>query len=314
MPTHGPISGEPTCPRCGYDQSGEVATWTDRCPLGGRCPECGTPFRWPDLFDPARQEIGWLVEHAASLRQRARRTIPTLARMALPWVFWARVGVHAATRPRSIVLWLVLLFAALHGAAWLPFSILFAALDGGYALTTRDLSQVLRSGPLLRAGLVTGLVWPLAAVSTSGNWIWGGGYYNGWGLVSVWRFPLGLNLTWLAVLSCLPVTRRMAKLRPAHLARAVLFGLVGVVVGFEVLRVLVIVAFHANAGSITRDSVPVAYIAACVWTLVWWACAIRIGWGIRSWALIVLGTIAACLGGIVLSTIEMSVTYLLWQL
>lgn len=36
----------PRCPRCGYDQSGEVQTWRSACPLHGRCPECGLEFRW----------------------------------------------------------------------------------------------------------------------------------------------------------------------------------------------------------------------------------------------------------------------------
>ncbi len=42
----------PTCPKCGYDQSGEIATWESQCPLEGRCPECGFDFVWADVMDP----------------------------------------------------------------------------------------------------------------------------------------------------------------------------------------------------------------------------------------------------------------------
>ena len=34
------------CPRCGYDLSGEIATWTEACPVRGLCTECGLEFAW----------------------------------------------------------------------------------------------------------------------------------------------------------------------------------------------------------------------------------------------------------------------------
>ncbi len=46
---------ELTCPRCGYDQSGEIARWTDSCPVEGLCTECGLRFGWFDVYFPTRR-------------------------------------------------------------------------------------------------------------------------------------------------------------------------------------------------------------------------------------------------------------------
>lgn len=43
------------CPRCGYDQAGEVARWdaAGQCPVQGLCPECGARFAWRELWPVA---------------------------------------------------------------------------------------------------------------------------------------------------------------------------------------------------------------------------------------------------------------------
>tara|TARA_R110000782_G_scaffold45706_10_gene101369 strand:+ start:18353 stop:19312 length:960 start_codon:yes stop_codon:yes gene_type:complete len=315
MPTHGPITTEPTCPRCGYDQSGEVATWSEACPLEGRCPECGTRFRWSDLYDPARQDFPWLVEHTRSIRQRARRTLPTLSRLALPWVFWARVDVHARTDPRAVAGWLVMLFVVLHLLCWLPVSLLIAAIDRGVWLTFADLGAMIAALSAIEvgAGLITGLLWPLAFVSGSGYWMWGSNFYNGAAFLSAWRFPIGMGLTWFVIMSALPVTRRMAMLRRTHLWRALLFQLTSIVVGFSLLRLLFWVAL-GTAGNWAEIAYLVVFVLVCLWTMVWWICALSIGWKIRSWVLMTLGTVASIFGGAALVTIEMSVSQILWYL
>jgi hypothetical protein len=51
------------CPRCGYDLSGVVATWTEACPLSGVCSECGLEVAWRDVLGEQRLP-GWSFEHA----------------------------------------------------------------------------------------------------------------------------------------------------------------------------------------------------------------------------------------------------------
>lgn len=52
------------CPRCDYDLSGQIAAWTDECPLQGQCPECGLTFTWHEIFRPAFTVAPWSFEHA----------------------------------------------------------------------------------------------------------------------------------------------------------------------------------------------------------------------------------------------------------
>jgi hypothetical protein len=303
----------PICPRCGYDQSGEVAAWTDQCPLRGLCPECGTGFAWADLFDPARQDIRWLVEHAPDLRGRAGRTVPTLWRMAWPWVFWRRVDIHARTAPRAAAGWLLLIWAMAHLATWLPFSLLFAMMGSGYWLSVDGARTYLRESSrteLIDAAL-TGFLWPVVSVfNLRPSWI---DYYGGREFASVFRVPLGMGLTWFAVMAVLPVTRRLAKLRRAHLLRALLFQWAMIVPAYYAVRVLF--PFGETYASIAVGLVGIGiYLLLCVWSLGWWVAALRVGWGVRSWPLTILATLAAILGGVVAATVEDSVIYLLWIL
>lgn len=39
-----------SCPTCKYDLRGQIASWTDSCPLRTRCPECGCTCQTADLL------------------------------------------------------------------------------------------------------------------------------------------------------------------------------------------------------------------------------------------------------------------------
>lgn len=306
-------STPPACPRCGYDQSGEAASWTDRCPLDGQCPECGTRFAWSDLFDPSRQSLPWLVEHTRSIRGRARRTVPTLLRLALPWVFWSRVDVHARTDARAVAGWLVMLFFVLHLLCWIPFTVVLAASDSGYALSYAELNSMIRSMSAFEFffWLANGLISPFATIPDSGRWVWGDYFHAGDWLFSIMRIPLGISLTWFAVLIALPVTRRIAMLRSAHLKRAALFHFSVLIVVFSALRVLYIIASHGTNAFWAPVIGYVCFFAFCIWTLAWWISAAVVGWNIRSWPLLVLTSLTSLLGGVVLYVIEASVSNML---
>ncbi len=297
----------PVCPRCGYDQSGAVTTWTDRCPVSGTCPECGTTFEWADLFNPARQDIRWLVEHARSGRQRLRRTGPTLLRMVLPWVFWRRVDVHARTDPRSLLRWLAVLTIAMHLLTWIPFSILFAMIDNGYWLTIGGVREYFRdaSTPQLANALLTGLTWPVVTFfGLRPSWA---DFYGGRELLGMFRVPLGIGLTWAVVMTALPVTRRLARLRRAHVLRALLLQWTVVLAGMFLIRLLFPIGeLSGNMG--VGALAGLVYLIVCLWSLAWWVAALRVGWGIRSPGLSILGTVAALLGGVVTAVIELSVS------
>ncbi len=304
----------PTCPRCGYDQSGVIATWEDHCPVQGRCPECGTVFAWADLFDPSRQTLRWYAEHARTIPAMARRTMPTLARMVIPRIFWRRVGVRSPTATRRLLMWVLLLVVAAHAAAWAPVAFFFGPPMAGYGLTPTgiaDFAQYL-GWPEYAALLGHALTWPAASAKNSAaSWL----RHAPEGL-ELWRVMLmqvGVGLTWLAVLSALPITRRMARLRVAHLLRAFLLQMAGVAVGFELARI--VFPLYAVYGAPWFSTALVSvYIGVWIWSLVWWGTAVRTGWGVRSWTLLALGTIAAVVGGFALMVIDASISYLVWRL
>jgi hypothetical protein len=57
-----------SCPRCGYDQAGEIARWEvadpPACPLHGQCTECGLGLEWRLVMRPELQVPLWFIETA----------------------------------------------------------------------------------------------------------------------------------------------------------------------------------------------------------------------------------------------------------
>lgn len=290
----------PTCPRCGYDQSGAVAVWTDQCPTHGRCPECGTDFGWADLFNPARKDLRWLVEHTGNPLRQVARTAPTLARMALPWEFWARVDVGKRASPRNLLVWLLVLAVGSHLFAWAPVST--ALMFVWYDVPAREIPAVIGQygWKVIEGPAATGVLWPVAYFE-SRTLRTGSPFTEYVGeRMMIWTLPLGYGLVWFVILGCLPVTRRIAKVRIAHVARGLLLHGGVLILCLQLTRVFYLFESTSRWAGYTMF---VLFHAVCVWTILWWACAIWKGWAIRSILLMVLGTIAGLLGGMTLFTL-----------
>jgi len=73
--------------------SGAIATWTNECPLEGRCSECGLDFAWTDVLGPLRRVPKWFFETAK--RKKIRAATSTSVRTLMPWHFWKCVPLHA---------------------------------------------------------------------------------------------------------------------------------------------------------------------------------------------------------------------------
>src|SRR4051812_5419746 len=105
----------PQCPRCGYDQSGEIAGWEratpGSCPLEGLCTECGLIFAWRDVLRPDLNRIPWLFEHARGPGLRA--AFATWARALGVHPFWSSVPLAAPVSGRRLILWLLLMILPL---------------------------------------------------------------------------------------------------------------------------------------------------------------------------------------------------------
>jgi hypothetical protein len=104
---------KPTCPRCGYDLSGTVASWTDSCPLLSRCPECGFEIEWLRLFVEQSDSAWWLFEldHAGPVRAFVRTSVAALR----PRRFWSAVRVEYAVRRVRLAVFLIVLLVLAHG-------------------------------------------------------------------------------------------------------------------------------------------------------------------------------------------------------
>jgi len=106
-------SAAPSCPSCGYDLSGAVASWTESCPLTGTCSECGEHLDWPQVVTAADRELPWFIEHGKD--RFFRRALGTWVRdVASPLSFWRAVAAHSAASPARLLFWLPLLLVTLH--------------------------------------------------------------------------------------------------------------------------------------------------------------------------------------------------------
>jgi len=101
---------EPThcCPRCGYDLSGAVETWTDQCPVEGVCPECGLVYPWRTILNADFRVDPLFCETATTRLPRALFTTPW--RALRPWSFWRWVKMEYRYRPARIAAALVVWF------------------------------------------------------------------------------------------------------------------------------------------------------------------------------------------------------------
>ena len=75
-----------TCPLCGYDQRGVIASWTDSCPLEGTCSECGHVFQWESLLSTRSRIEMQLFDRATHLRGYS--FVYTLFLIPRPWRLW----------------------------------------------------------------------------------------------------------------------------------------------------------------------------------------------------------------------------------
>ncbi|MEM7228232.1 MAG: hypothetical protein AAF432_05375 [Planctomycetota bacterium] len=111
----------PTCPRCGYALNGQIAAWTDQCPLDGTCAECGLEFAWGDLLTNRLHTPKWCIEFGRK-RSIPLRLLGTLMMMCWPWKFWKDLKLEHAIRPaRFLVFYLaaiMVLYVAMAGTVY----------------------------------------------------------------------------------------------------------------------------------------------------------------------------------------------------
>ena len=309
----------PICPKCGYDQAGEIATWDFQCPTKGICTECGLEFNWSSVMRPELGQVPWYVEHAKGVRRFIWRSVRTPFHLILPHRFWKQLDPAKPVSIVRLILWLILIVVIVHTIVGIP---------NGYNAWIRsnwqgfDFSQhVQMYGNYAYAeAIFDGYFYPYFEAlprpwSHQSSHKWTLDVRQGWHFrvghfYSPQLVSIGMLLLWSIVLLAIPHTRRLAKLRTRHVVRAIILSIFMIAMSYELTH-LIRTMYELNW--IPRSIFPVldGLPALCcwVWLLVFWGCAVHIGWLIRpSRLLIALGTIASILGGTTLSVYVFIIT------
>jgi hypothetical protein len=216
-------------------------------------------------------------------------------RALLPWVFWSRVRVQARSDPTRLGVWLLVWVIGVHLLSSVPVGLFLMGYsrsdEPGWAglLLPRD-----RFSPLLLASdAVNGLCWPFYTWTPNVQAFYFTPEVDPENAVP-YLSPIWTGICWMLLFLILPTSRRLAKLRFAHLWRAFCVQCAVVLPLLAFARVLAAAYEHFwhEWLLVVAGVIP---IGLHVWSVLWWAWAIRVGWSIRSWALLVLGFVVVFL-------------------
>lgn len=318
------------CPRCGYDQSGIVATWTEACPLEGICSECGYAFAWRQIYDPAEKALPGFIEHC-----RRRWIVPcafrTLLWTIVPWWFWSKVKMHHRIVPRRWLAWLAVTVLGLYAVNVLSSGALLYAWERQEHQRQQRSFFLMHGQQLHQADPELGVHHFLAA-AVHGPFMLEDDRFVAFGyarfrttysarvrLMFTWSgldsmpivqmFLVGIS-TWITgFLLLFTDTRAKVKIRKSHVVRAYVFSL-AVIPAFGVVRLLESAEFwfrclwHGQdldrmALRDLADS-PQGVMVATGWMLVWWWSALGRGFRLPgAWYHVLILGVAAVLGSVV---------------
>ncbi|MDX2118630.1 MAG: hypothetical protein SFY96_10650 [Planctomycetota bacterium] len=316
MPSAASTTPVPACPRCGYDQSGEIARWAtphqgEAAPATppapptptGRCTECGLEFLWADVLEPERRQLPGFFEHSRGLAAFFVSAWQTWAWTLLPWRFWSRVGMHHEVRARRAMIWVPALWLSVWWIVAIERVVLVLVYRGWTGSTIGGALAVWRDEFWWE------LAWPF--LSARDDWFFSNpnaGGFLGWQTWPVYppivfKVPMGLwsavlaNAAFALMLLALPDTRAAAKLRPAHIWRGFVFGwswlglAMLVLVGSMFDELYQVIATN-RTGWISPPWIDLLvadhHWVMLAWIAVWWWCAIKIGYRIERWKTVAL--------------------------
>ena len=284
-----------TCPRCGYDLRGALASWDESCPLTGTCTECGLRLRWAEVLCPQKFEPQWCVEFVRGRRGVAGALWRTVGWSFRPFSFWSAVKMSMALRPRRL---------ALYAAALLSMMVVAGAVtQATAAIRLRYQAEKLYTVKLSYGAAIA------EAMFTPWGWTSSGTIGTSRG-VGPYVAPRDIHVTllqkissretrrlthrrqvmatataaglalwvWLGVplsFVLLPISRRRARVRWGHLVRVAVYGLV---VPVLVVTAVVLCLGVGYAVEPWRDNMIVTVHTLCRYApvpllVVWWAAA-----------------------------------------
>ena len=274
------------CPRCGYNQSGIVATWTEACPLEGVCSKCGSAFAWHDAFHPPELMSPRHVEHCPR-RKIVSAAWRTWTWTILPWKFWQRVGLQNELRPKRLLAWFLIVILGSH---------LLTAMVGIVAMGImrhEELAAIRQIGfDILRPDIwiVHSLIVPMGSYYTGSMAVIVGLRFNAehWSLGA--NLALAVSVTMPIVLTALGRFNERVAIPRKVLVRATVFGFAWMLVPICV-RLLIEMEFLFGwmlpwseenwRGPVEEFLMANWHILALglpVWAIVWWTAMLRSVW------------------------------------
>ncbi|MHC5028911.1 MAG: hypothetical protein ACYTGR_19350 [Planctomycetota bacterium] len=294
---------DPRCPRCNYDLRGTTALWTDTCPLEGVCTECGLSFEWADLFDERRRVPRWCVEYAASPPAFLRRTAATLLMTFRPWRFWKSLKMSHQIRWTHLVGYLCIVCVTLY---------LMMCVAHGVMYRTYMVNLAPRFGTgFVPSGWETLYVMLQPRTTAFGRWISPQELFDRYWAPALQGLAAFLIVHALCPIGfvTLPVSRRAAKVRWAHVVRITIYGLL--------LPLPAILCFIGAMSVLFQTSLPrsllpfillfmaaVAAFAILPLEVVWWSVAtgrhlkMPHAWGIGA-AVVIMSVLTTMLGYVI---------------
>ncbi|MFK7759741.1 MAG: hypothetical protein AB8C13_07340 [Phycisphaerales bacterium] len=229
--------------------------------------------------------------------------------MLNPFRFWGALTPLSAIRLRVLMLWVFVLGIAMHVVVTVPGTVgYYSRLQSrqGYWLNQFN-SKGVYAYPELAFNRLFEHVFEMRYQGTP----------SGPGEIKIWfdwgvsflsiiarpvSLSVGINMMWLAVLLLIPTTRRLAKIRTAHVLRAFLLSMIAAMVVFQAARFNLGMRSYYWRTHITLLGYRPALQILVIWQLVYWPVVIHIGWKIqKSKLLIALGSTAAILFGLLLN-------------
>ncbi|MFO0856821.1 MAG: hypothetical protein U0640_05615 [Phycisphaerales bacterium] len=298
------------CPRCGYDLRGQVDTWRvplatqadvvrfesgevlesevgAKCPVEGTCSECGLGFEWKYVFRPELAGPGWFVETRRVGRVRA--WFATVRRVLLLRPFFRRdIGMKIET-PFHLrrMLWYLAIFMILVPCVGFVFQQAWRAAYMWFAMG----KPLGAASYVVFANSPTDIVRAIAELEFFGGQNW---------------FCVGFvcSLGFALMMSVLPDTRANAKVRTAHVGRAMVYSitwlcvplLLGIVtatldgmysaMSTQAAPSPTAIGFMDGIGEVV-DFLQSQYTrfllvgATVIWCYTYWWCVLRMWWRMR---------------------------------
>lgn len=302
------------CPRCAYDLTGVLETWTDSCQIEGTCSECGLEFAWADLLRPERRLLPWLYEHARRAWNVTSLAI-TVWRVLFPWTFWDRVKIHHETRLRRLA-WMFVVIGAPAALFWTAcVAAAFVLIPRLYATGDPQWDKILYENAFRT------LIAPFPHFNE--RWQrWTSGSIPDESAAALVAFSAGFLVSLVTAQSALS----SAKVRISIITRAMLYSLIPMLLlfilqlGFNGIalideslawrRTLLAPTIGIRPWARTRYPATLAdsfetymatvrgflYVGYALWLIVYWTCAIHIGMRLRgAWQIVLAGVVIAAL-------------------